>query len=306
MSNFKNNHIWWISIAVVGQLLAVPVGIVVKIGTDSIDPGAFTWLRFLIVALILMPFVVTGLNKINKKNIKYIIYASIATPFAGTAYSYSVQQGEVSIIAVAGLVTPIVFVIYSIWLVHEKVNKGSVVGIALALLGAAALVITPMLIGGGMTDSTPVSAILLALVDAVLYPFIIIYARKAHESGVPVLTTLGIISLFSAIVIFPLVSMQNESLNYLNWSGESLMAVLYSGIAVAFLSRFLIIQSYQRLGSFVTSSLTYAQSFLAVLLPIVILGESLPLDVMLWGAVIFVGVIITDKYHNIRRMRVSK
>lgn len=303
MAKLKQSHLYWISLALVANLIGIPTGIAVKIGTDSVDPMVFTSVRYLIVGLVLLPYVLTKLNRINRKNIKFLLFASIATVISGVSYSNAIQQGQVSVVSIVGLITPVIFILLSLIIVREKINRGSVVGILVTLLGAMILITAPSIVNDGVSNSTPSSAIFLAIVDAIFYSVIIIYLRKADESGMPAMASIGIVSIVTA-VITGLFALSFSGSGYIaSWTNDSIAAVMYSALAAALLSRWLTVESYERLGSFVTSALSYVQYFLAVILPIVILRESLSFYTIISGVFIFIGVVLTDKYHKNKKMK---
>lgn len=301
MARPKNRHVLWLVLAVAGNLLLVPTGIAVKIGTINVDPLVFTSVRYLIVGLILLPVVIANIKYLNLKNLTYVFIASLATLVSGVAYSYSIQQGEVSIVSIVSLITPIAFIAYSLILFREKISRGSLIGILLAVLGASLLFIFPIFNGTGVSSSTPMSAVILSLIDALLYPVIIIFARKADDNKLPTMVTIGLVSLFTALVTAPVAISMHGFAYITSWNVEALIAVLYCGIAAALLSRWLVVESYERLGSVLSSALSYAQYFLAIVFPILIFNERVPIHVAFAGVLILIGVVLTDRYYKQKR-----
>ena len=77
-----------------------------------------------------------------------------------------------------------------------------------------------------------------------------------------------------------------------------ILAILYSGIVVALISRVLNIASYERIGSAVSSSLMYLETVIAILIPIIILKETISLAMIIGVALILTGVAITEHHKS--------
>lgn len=289
----------WLTLAILAALLGAPNGVIVKAGLGDVSPMMYTSMRFVFMALVLAPYLYSVRNKFNKKNINYAIYVAIATAVSTTAYIYAIGLGSVSYISLINLITPIIFIIFSLMFVRERVNQQSIFGITLAAIGAFLLIIYPVMTGDRSITDTPIEAIILAAIDAVIYPFIVIFARKADENGLPIMASLGFSAASTAVVTFiAAMIFYSPTQNFGGWSIDFLVSALYSSIAVALVSRWLVVETYEHLGSFVIASLSYTQYFLAVLLPMIILGENITGLALAAGAMVLTGVIITEKYHN--------
>jgi drug/metabolite transporter (DMT)-like permease len=84
---------------------------------------------------------------------------------------------------------------------------------------------------------------------------------------------------------------------------QTIIAVVYSAICVALIARLLNVMSYERLGSVVTAGLSYIENLLAILLPLLILGEIITLELIAGGLLILVGVYIAETQHHSKKHR---
>lgn len=80
-----------------------------------------------------------------------------------------------------------------------------------------------------------------------------------------------------------------------------MLGVLYMALGVSLLAHMLTVMTYRRLGSAVTGGMQYVESFLAIALPILLLGERMTIEMLLGGMLILLGVILTERHHVLRR-----
>jgi len=76
------------------------------------------------------------------------------------------------------------------------------------------------------------------------------------------------------------------------------LAVGYSGIVVALIGRALNVWSYERVGGAVMSALGYLETFVAILIPVVVLNEKLSPEMVIGGVLILFGVYIVEHHKH--------
>lgn len=290
--------IWkWQLLAVVPVLIASPNGMFVKVATDGGIPAV--WLsvfRFVVSALILLPFVIMARRRFTKKNAKYAIISGLAYGVAVLAYSQAVSLSQASYVSVISLGVPIFLMIYSVYLTKERVSRRALVGISVAAMGAFIVVAAPLLFSGGVTSAFSPLATLLALVNVVFFPLSIIMAKKANEGGLPITATFGV----SASVVFVLsffVALVSGVAIPVAVIGENpflLVPILYGAIMVFVVAKALTVASYRYIGSVAVGALQYLESFLSIILPILILSEQMTIEMMIGGMLILAGVIVSE------------
>ena len=120
---------------------------VIKITLDYIPPFSFLFLRFLLVAIVMLPviFIETKKTPIHKKDIKNLILlgvfgqASIGFIFWGMKYATAIDTALISTTA------PLMTIFAGHHFYKEKVGKMTKFGIAIATLGTAFIVFEPIL-----------------------------------------------------------------------------------------------------------------------------------------------------------------
>jgi drug/metabolite transporter (DMT)-like permease len=302
MTKNKHIHLWFIA-GLVAALLSAPNGIFIKLGGDAMDPLVFNSLRFIVITLVTLPYVMYVRKKFTKKNMKYALLMGLCMTVAAMSYVGAISLSQASYVAIIALGMPIVFILYSISMTGERIRSRSVAGISLAIIGAFIVVAWP-LIAGGSVGNYSIWATVLAVVDVLVFPLAIIFSRKANEHGLPVMASFGVSSIVVAAISTTLAVMfvgVNSYAAALN--PQSIIAVLYSGVAVALVARLLNVMSYERLGSVVTAGLSYVENLLAILLPLLILGEFITFELVAGGLLILVGVYIAETQHHSKKHR---
>lgn len=297
MISLKKTRNYWLLLAFIELIISVPNGLFVKTATNEIDPLVFNAIRFSFISIVALPYVWKHKNKLNNKNMKFALYTGISTIFITGSYVKAISMGSVSYLSIFNLLTPIVFIIMSVLIIREKLNVKSILGMFVAAIGACLLALVPIINGGdGITSN---EAILYALIEAVLFPLIIILPKKAYDNGLPVMMTFAVAGVINAI-FYIFIILLNDQLHTMIKSiyyPNVIVSAFYSGILVGLIARWLNVITYQKLGSALLSSLAYAQYVLAVVLPILVLKEKLSPIIIFSGILIFIGVVIAERQH---------
>ncbi len=291
----KNRQQYWFVIGLISVLIAAPNATIIRYTTSMIDPSVFIAIRFFIVSLLTLPYLLKHKRKINSANSKYILKSALFMAIAVFAYVWAIKLSQASYVAILTLLTPIVFVIDSMRMTNDKISKKAFIGLVLAIVGALLIVVLPIALKDNGSFVFYPAATILALINSLTFPLAIINYRKANENGVPMVSLMSITSIFIFCISF--IFIIALGLDISNISMGSWLGILYSGLAVAFLARILNIASYEHIGSVITSILQYLETLIAIVLPIVLLNENISKELVIGGALILMGVVIAE-YHK--------
>lgn len=284
-------------VGIASILLAAPNGTVVKSAIDDVNPFLFNTVRFGLIALVTLPFLLIKLHKINKRNLKYTLIVGCSMLIAVLSFIWAIRLSQASYVAIMTLLTPIVFIIFSSKLTGEKISTNAKIGITLAALGAFIIVALPIAIAQQGEFTFYPAATALALTNSLTFPLAIIYSKKANDAGLPLVSVLSISSILIALVCFSIVSIIAVPFEQIS-QPSALRAVIYSSLAVALLARALNIASYEHIGSAVSSALNYAETLFSIIIPIIVLGETLSIEVVAGGALILLGVYVAEHHKS--------
>ena len=299
----KNKHLVWFLLALLGALLAAPNAMVLKFATGNIDPYYVNMLRFGIVAICCLPLMITQRKLIRKKQVRYAVFAGMSLAIAVLSFTKAIEMSEASYVSVIVLLLPIMLVLYSAVVYREKLTSKAFIGVGLAFAGAAFIILVPYLFRQHTKMTFYPGATILALIDCVFYPLSVIFIRKANQAGMSMITVVGISATTVSIIsagAFLIGGRSGGAFTVLDW-----LCVLYSALAVALVSRMLRVWTYERIGVAITSVLTYLDTFVAILLPVLILGETLSASVWVGGAIIMIGLYFVES-HNLHIAKLRK
>ncbi|WP_420612895.1 DMT family transporter [Candidatus Spongiisocius sp.] len=174
-------------------------------------------------------------------------------------------------------------------LTNERINAGTTFGLMLGLAGVTALI----LIGdSGITDGgDPIMAGMMALTSVVLISFAGVYAKR-HAGRYSVLGVTGVqLAVGSAIQWVVALALDGAPLGH---SATGLLAILYSGTIGMFLPLSLYYFLIRHVPVVFSSVISYLIPLVAVMAGVVVLNERVQPGILLGGALVLSGVVITD------------
>lgn len=292
MQKQKNKKPFWLLIGVLVSLLAAPNGAIIRNTVLNVDPVMFNVIRFSLVALVLTPYLIKHRTALRGEALKNAIKVGLFLAVATLSFVYAAKLSQASYVAIIMLLSPIFFVLLASKINNDKIDRRAFAGITLAAIGAFIIVLLPIALrqsGGAVFFPL---ATLLGLITAVSFPLAVIYSKKAHLSGMPVVSVVGIgawISLVASLAV--LLHTGNWSLDI---SGSSWLGILYVSIVVQLFVRGVNNIVYEKLGAAENSVLAYLEGFLAVLVPTIALSEKLSPAMVVGGSLIIAGVYVVE------------
>lgn len=299
MQTDKNKKRIWFFVGVAGILLAAPNSTVVKHTVEGIDPTLFNTLRFGLLAICLTPYMFLKRKKFTAQSLKYSLYVGFFMAIAVVTFVWAIRISQASYVSILTLVTPIIFILYSMKIDSQSINRRSFAGISLAAAGAFTIVALPIVVNQKAGFVFYPLATLFILGNCLSFPLAIIFSKKAHQDGVPVMATLGVsawVVVFISALMLPL-TWNSSSLPTVTPS--LLFGILYSGVVVALISRLLNILSYENIGAVANAALTYSETLMAVILPVFVLREKLSKEMVLGGILILLGVYVVEHHKSV-------
>lgn len=296
MAKTKKKKTSWLWIGLLAAVIAAPNATVIKYTVNGVDPYYFNAIRFLLIALITTPFLLRNIKLLDKGNFKHSLKAGLYMSIAVVSYVWAIKLSHASYVSIIILLSPIFFILYSAKLTGEKISPRAVTGIILAAIGAMVIVILPIAIKqNGPFIFYPLATVF-ALVNCMVFPLSIISFKKANDGGLPIIPLLSFSSWLIFLVNICLFYVIGGSATSLS-SGHLMFGIIYSGIVVSLISRIMNVVSYEHIGGAVTGAIAYFETFLAITIPIVILGEKLSKEMVTGGILILAGIYVIQ-YHK--------
>ena len=297
--NKKKQENWWfwLVIGLVASLMIAPNTTVIRVLVGQIQPLEFTLLRSALIVIVSMPFVLISIRKFNRRNLVFTLGAGVSMTIATISLVYAVKYSGASYAAIMGLVSPILLVILSSRFMGDKISPRAVAGVALAAAGAFIVVALPLAASGQSSTHFYPLATTLMLINSLFFTLGTLFSRKSNEAGMPLMANSGLMSVIIATVSFAcMYAVEGLPTDIGHFSINTWVGIFYSGVVVVYLARVMSIASFERVGAAATSGLSYLGTIISVLIPIIVLGEKLSSTIISGGAVILVGVYLTEKH----------
>jgi drug/metabolite transporter (DMT)-like permease len=295
----KDSWWFWFAVGLSSYLLIAPNATIMRVVVGNVEPLEFTFLRSALIVIFAIPFILVALHKFNKRNLMHTLGAGLCMTVATISLTYAVKYSNASYVAIMGLLAPILLVIMSNRLLGDKISLRAIAGVTLAGVGALVVVGAPLFIGNQTTPHFYLLATILMIVNSVSFTLGILFSRKSNEAGMPLSANAGMMSI--VIVIFAFLGMyatQGLPTDIASLSPSTWLGIFYSGVIVVFVARVMNIASYEHIGAAATGGLNYLGTIVAVLIPVIALGERPSSTIIIGGIIILIGVYLTEKHRR--------
>lgn len=285
----------WFLVALAGALLSAPNALMVRVAVGDVNPLLVNALRFLLVALVCSPWIWRSRRLLTKSRLKSIMKAGVYLTIAVSGFVASVKLSQASYAAIIALLTPIILLVYSVRLYGEHLSQRTVTGISLAGMGALVLVALPFAQAGGAAFY-PMATVMM-LLNCFVYPLAIFEFKKLNEGGMPMTVIIGSSAVVVAVLSFMMLLFSGAPVTMP--SGGHWLSIGYSGLAVALMGRMCKVWSIEKVGTGVTSAVMYLETFLGIVLPVLVLHEKLSSATLIGGALVLFGVYTVESHKHL-------
>lgn len=302
-------------------------GPVIKLTLGYIPVITFLFLRFLIVCILVLPFLLIELkrNPINKKDIKNFVIlgllsqSALIIPFYGYKYTRAIDA------ALIAVTYPIMAVAAGNYFYKEVVTKMEKLGMSLATLGAGVIMIEPVLASTGVTKASGMAIFgnLLIFLYQVTWVAYIIWSKsvmgeksiqlkklskKLSISPMSKKYSPGVISMFSFFVglttFIPLIIIENTANNGLSallihkLGVTPILGILYMALLSSIVAYMLFQWGLHRVEVTDAALFTYLAPVLAFPVAYVLLREVPSSATGVGTLLIAVGILIAEKHKS--------
>lgn len=274
-----------------------------KWSLDVLPPFTFSFLRFYLGALIILPFVIRKLS-IKKENVGQLIIVSIFSVtlqipllFFGLKLSPSINA---PIIIAAG---PILLIFASVIFLKEKINLKILLGTFISLFGVLAIILRPILengFSGGVFGNLLIfTATICGVIQAVIL-------KKITPDNNP-LTLVFWMFLIGSLPLLPFVFWESRSFNIwqdLNLQGA--IGLLYGVVFAAVIAHFFLAYAIKYVKASEVGIFTYVDPIATIVIAVPLLHETISPAYAVAAVFVFVGIFIAEgrlHYHPLHKLR---
>lgn len=274
-----------------------------KWAMEDIPPYSFAFLRFLLAALILLPFTLHKLKVRREDIIKLCILAffgffiHIALLLVGLTISSSINSPIIASSA------PVFLLLGSFFFLKEKIKKKMLIGTLVSLLGVMIIILRPLFDHG--LDGTIIGNLLflVSTISFVVYTILLKDYKLPYSS---VTLTFYMFALSTIIFLpFSLWELQTQS-NALILSSQSLLGILFAAIFTSVLGYVLYNYAIRFVKANETGIFLYIDPVIAVLIAVPLLGEHVTTSFIIGSILVFAGIFIAEKrihYHPLHHLK---
>lgn len=274
-----------------------------KWSLDILPPFTFSFLRFYLGALIILPFVIRKLS-IKKENVWQLIIVSLFSVtlqipllFFGLKLSPSINA---PIIIAAG---PILLIFASILFLKEKINFKVLLGTFISLFGVLAIILRPILENGFSGGILGNILIFTATVCGVIQAVIL---KKITPDNNP-LTLVFWTFLIGSLPLLPFVFWESRSFNIwqdLNLQGT--IGLLYGVVFAAVIAHFFLVYAIKYIKASEIGIFTYVDPIATIVVAVPLLHETITPAYLIGALFVFMGIFIAEgrlHYHPFNKLK---
>jgi len=273
-------------------LLAGGVGTMMKIGLKNIPPFSFTFLRYFVASVFILPLFFR-----EKKRAKIdltVIKLSLILAINIILFIIGLQWTTVNVGQMICLGIPMIVAIISYFLFKEKLTSKKIIGIIIGLVGSYLLISVKfhsdlnfkmMLIGNSFI-----------FIGSIFYAYYLVLSKKVQKKYSPVYITtimnlvIMFVSLFLALTDLYYFKAWWTQLNFM-----SLVSIIYVGI-FATTGAYLLNQYSIKLGSPLIASIgLYIQPLFTFIWSYSLIGEKITPNFLVAAMIIFVSALLVKE-----------
>ena len=264
-----------------------------KLGVEHFPPFLFAALRFLLVAVALLPFLKFGAAARKQWRAVLAFCLTMGVGVYGPMYwALYLADGASAILIGTQFSTPAA-VLLGTWFLGERASKVIWGGIALAMAGV-------LIVGFDAAILGYPQAFALALISALFYAIANVVTRGLRDSGLGLLNLNALMALISMPPMFALSFIFGES-----WKDPILSAgvmewitLLYTALVVSLIGHIGLFRLLQKYPLSVIMPFYVFTPIFGVLAAIIFLGESLTLRFAIGAVAAISGIIIIDRFRR--------
>ena len=281
--------------------------IVLKSTSTSFNPIQITLSRFLVGGFVLLPFALSHLKKkelkIKKSDLKsFAMLGFICVIVSMVLYQLAVISTKASVVAVIFSCNPIFIMIFAYFILKEEIHNYNILSLLLEILGTL-IIINPF------NTKISLAGILFTLLSALTFALYGVSGKKkCAEFGGIVVTCFGFILGSLEMLILVFVGRINLVANLLcnmglgiftnvplfsGYSLSNLPSVLYIFIFTTGIGYACYFKAMEKTSANTTSLIFFFKPILSPILALIILNETIPLNMLVGIIFILVGSIIS-------------
>ncbi len=285
-----------ILLLVLAAILGGGVGTLAKIGLREFPPIPFTFLRFLMTLIVLLPIFLYQRNKFKFQSFKKLFWILLFGAGNIFMFIYGVRLTTASSSQVVYAFSPLIAGILSYILFKEKLGPKRFWGIIVGFVGTLVVVLYPVVFGNSVINGSIAGNLLVLIAVTSHSAYSVLSKEKLKEFSPLYLTTYS--ALFTFILSLILLPFNLTGISWTIPSTGAILSVVYAG-ALGTAAYFFIYQYAIKQSSGVTATMVlYLQPIFGFFWAATLLGERLTAGLIIGTILAFTGVFLAVGQKN--------
>ncbi len=268
--------------------------IFIKKALSQIPVFSFTFLRFFISLLLILPLFLKEKPTIGKSFYK-ILLLSLLSVLNVTLFAFGIKLTTATIGSILYTAVPILALVLSYMILKEKISGNKVFGVGLGFVGTLLIVLLP-LVGKASPFKGDLLGNFLILVAVLSFSLYTVLSKHFQKTYSPIyITTIFIFTASVVSFILSLFDIASFGSWWKNVSYEGAFSVFFVSIIGTVL--YYIIYQYiiKNTTPLIASTVSYLQPVATFVLAFVLLSERLTLEFIIGAVLVFAGTWFTTK-----------
>lgn len=283
-------------LAIIAILLSAIIGggtpVTTKIALREMPSFSFTFFRFVIAAITILPIFLKEKPKFHKDIYKVILFSLFMTVNV-IFFPLGVHLTTATIASTLYIFGPIIVAILFYFFIKETFNKKKIVGIIFSLIGALTIILLPE-ISKGTAFVGSLSGNLFITIAVVATALYTVFSKRFQKEYTPIQLT-SIFIFTSCIVLVPLAGF--DLITTPHWwkdvTGSAIFTTLYTGLLGTTVWYLLYQYAIKHGSPFIAATVLYLQPITTFLFAFTFLGEQLTSEFLFGALLAFVGVYLS-------------
>lgn len=267
----------------------------VKYTLQVFPPVTYVFLRFLIAAMIILPFAWDEMKGLKRNE----LFSLMGLSFLATAniflFTYGIRLTSAIVGQTLYVGVPVMAILATYILHTEPITSRKVGGIALGFIGSLSIILLPAwakgaIIGGNIWGN------LLIMIAVISFTFYSVLSKKYLKQHSPIVVT-AMFMLMTCIVSFLILPFEIATTGswWTRLSWPSTLSILYLGVLGTGLSYYLYQYAIKKVGSIMATLLFYLLPATTFLWAYLLLGEVITVEFILGVILVFSGAWLVGR-----------
>lgn len=270
-----------------------------KWSMEEIPPYTLAFLRFILAAVIILPFMYKHIPVKKSDFTKLLTLAGVGITLHIALFFIGLQMTSSINVPVLSAIMPILLIIGSVWYLKEKLKKRFVIGAAISVIGIAIITIEPLLVTGPDGSIPGNLLILLSVIFGVMYTLLL----KKYALPYSSLTLVFWMFLLGGLLFLPAFITELILLNPLpHFDGKALVGIGFGAIFSSAIAYFLYAFGLKHLTASEAGIFIYLEPIITVIIAVPLLNEVIHPTYIIGSLIVFAGLMIAEvhrhRHHN--------